>query len=313
MEAYKMGALPSEPTPYDYSVKAMAPAALPNTWRRSRYPKIGKQAVSNCTNWAASYSYEMSTGKRFSKGYLYGEREPDAYQGEGRYTKEVAEMMLKYGNVLLNDYNYEFEVMQAQQHVKARQATLRKLAAEHKLDAYGRAYTDSEIKTALLAGHGVNFCGQCESFSADKNGIYRMRAPKYGFHEMAICDWDGSLFYCAQSWGTSFGKNGFCWVPAEDVLAVRDILILDFHEGTKDDGSSKESVIRRTLRKGMKGADVEELQRKLLALGYDLGKWGADGSFGTQTQTAAKLFQKARGLVADGIVGPKTWEVLDKL
>lgn len=54
----------------------------------------------------------------------------------------------------------------------------------------------------------------------------------------------------------------------------------------------------RTLRKGMKGDDVAEMQK---VLGIT-----ADGDFGFGTQTAVKKWQKTNGLVADGIVGPAT-------
>lgn len=309
-ETYKCGAIPSPPDARDYSIKAQAPGALPERWKRSRYPIIGKQSAQSCTNWASSYAYEMCTGKRFSKGYLYGEREPEHYQGEGRYSREVADTMLKRGNVLLADYPYEFEVMSAQQHVRAREATLRLLAAENKLEAYGRAYSEADIKTGLIAGHGVIFCGACESFKTDKNGFYRMRTPTYGYHEMAVCDYDGSMFYCAQSWGKSFGKKGFCYVPGADILRLNDVLVLDFKDAKKDDGSEKESVIVRTLRKGMKGEDVKQLQEALINLGYALGKCGADGDFGSATKRAVEAFQKAKGLKADGIAGKATLGVL---
>ncbi len=36
-----------------------------------------------------------------------------------------------------------------------------------------------------------------------------------------------------------------------------------------------------------------------------------DGKFGSLTLTATKSFQKARGLVVDGVIGPKTWAALD--
>ena len=65
-----------------------------------------------------------------------------------------------------------------------------------------------------------------------------------------------------------------------------------------------------TLRKGSKGADVVELQELLLKAGYALPKYGADGSFGNETLTAVKAFQRDNGLSVDGVVGAKTWASL---
>ena len=56
------------------------------------------------------------------------------------------------------------------------------------------------------------------------------------------------------------------------------------------------------LKKGSKGEDVKTLQKAL--------NIKVDGDFGTKTETAVKEFQKSKGLVADGIVGKKTWEAL---
>ena len=64
------------------------------------------------------------------------------------------------------------------------------------------------------------------------------------------------------------------------------------------------------LKKGSKGEDVKILQRALnTKLKKELNV-NVDGDFGNKTETAVKEFQKLNGLVADGIVGAKTWEAL---
>lgn len=72
-------------------------------------------------------------------------------------------------------------------------------------------------------------------------------------------------------------------------------------------------VEKTVLRKGSKGQAVKRLQEKLLNLGYDLGKWGADGDFGVATETAVRLLQKKHGLKEDGICGKQTYALIDKL
>lgn len=66
-----------------------------------------------------------------------------------------------------------------------------------------------------------------------------------------------------------------------------------------------------TLRKGSSGEYVTLLQTKLIQLGYDLSPYGADGKFGNTTLRAVKQFQNDNGLVADGVVGLKSWEALN--
>ena len=68
-----------------------------------------------------------------------------------------------------------------------------------------------------------------------------------------------------------------------------------------------------TFRRGDKGDMVRVLQTQLsTGHGYDIGKCGIDGDFGKATEAAVKKFQKDKGLTADGVVGPKTWEALNQ-
>ena len=60
------------------------------------------------------------------------------------------------------------------------------------------------------------------------------------------------------------------------------------------------------MKKGDKNKEVKRMQSILIALGYDLGEYGADGSFGKKTMKAIKKFQLDYGF-------QKTGEVTDVL
>ena len=76
-------------------------------------------------------------------------------------------------------------------------------------------------------------------------------------------------------------------------------------------GVSKESLnIDRLLHFKDAGDDVKNVQEALSQLGYDIGKFGADGILGSSTIAAIKAFQEAKGLSIDGIVGPDTVKAL---
>lgn len=68
----------------------------------------------------------------------------------------------------------------------------------------------------------------------------------------------------------------------------------------------------RILRNGDEGEDVKAMQTNLIRLGYDCGRWGADGDFGDATEMALKKFQSEHGLEADGEYGPLSKAAMDK-
>lgn len=70
-----------------------------------------------------------------------------------------------------------------------------------------------------------------------------------------------------------------------------------------------EVKVMKTLKKGSKGTEVQQLQTMLNALGYNCGI--ADGAFGAKTDTAVRAFQAKEGLLVDGIVGKQTWTLLE--
>ncbi|HEY5541204.1 MAG TPA: peptidoglycan-binding protein [Coriobacteriia bacterium] len=66
----------------------------------------------------------------------------------------------------------------------------------------------------------------------------------------------------------------------------------------------------RFVRPGNRGPAVEDIQRRLLSLGFDLGPTGVDGVFLGSTTEAVRAFQLEHKLSEDGVVGDETWSAL---
>ncbi|WP_298232960.1 peptidoglycan-binding protein [uncultured Azohydromonas sp.] len=81
-------------------------------------------------------------------------------------------------------------------------------------------------------------------------------------------------------------------------------------EGLVLTGAAPPSQNRPVLRRGSKGHAVGELQRLLQKLGYMVA---VDNDFGAGTEVAVAAFQKQNQLLVDGIVGAKTWKLLDAM
>ena len=107
--------------------------------------------------------------------------------------------------------------------------------------------------------------------------------------------------------GSIVGYGRPKWDLAVDAPADADVN--DDADNSQNASSGYVTVI---MRKGSKGIEVRKMQEKLMKLGYDLGKYGADGDFGNDTLKAVKQFQKDHGLEVDGEVGQLTSSAIEK-
>lgn len=106
---------------------------------------------------------------------------------------------------------------------------------------------------------------------------------------------------------------------AKKVYDINSDVIYGFARPNYNASESKENtnneIIYATIKKGSKGNLVRIAQEKLLAKGYILSKYGADGSFGQETENAVKQLQKDafpnNPEEWDGIIGNKTWAILN--
>lgn len=62
------------------------------------------------------------------------------------------------------------------------------------------------------------------------------------------------------------------------------------------------------LKIGSSGGEVTAIQQMLKCPGYYT--LNIDGSFGSKTDASVRAYQKANGLIVDGVVGKQTWTKL---
>lgn len=81
------------------------------------------------------------------------------------------------------------------------------------------------------------------------------------------------------------------------------------NSGNKNNSNNNSSTL---LKVGSRGTAVQDVQKKLVALGYNVGSTGADGIFGNATKNAVVKFQGSVRISKDGIVGSQTLAKLNE-
>ena len=71
-----------------------------------------------------------------------------------------------------------------------------------------------------------------------------------------------------------------------------------------------EKISLPLLYKGMRNGYVKSAQLLLIGRNYSCGGYGADGDFGSGTQSGVKNFQQTKGLAVSGEVNEETWKKL---
>jgi hypothetical protein len=86
--------------------------------------------------------------------------------------------------------------------------------------------SDKKVKEALLKGPLLTTLNAREDFLFYKGGIYKTKnSKKAGGHAVALVGFDDSkkAWLIKNSWGTSWGENGFGWVSYDDPSGVGNL------------------------------------------------------------------------------------------
>lgn len=164
---------------------------------------------------------------------------------------------------------------------------------------------------------------RCTGKSADFSTIQPLEAVWMDGH-IGVYLGDGLAIECTPKWkngvqitylaniGKVSGYNGRTWTKHGKLPWIKytgNVAADPKPEADKTEQAYKlgDRVLKRTSPL-MEGADVEEMQQRLNALGHDCGK--ADGEFGKNTEKGVKAFQTAAKIEVDGKFGPASLAAL---
>ncbi|HIK28569.1 MAG: peptidoglycan-binding protein [Oscillatoriaceae bacterium SKW80] len=127
-----------------------------------------------------------------------------------------------------------------------------------------------------------------------------------GYYEGPITGFYGTLTEAAVK---RFQKNQGLYPYGIADLSTQNLL-RDLTVTNLPPNLDKDKIARRTLRRGDRGKDVEDLQKRLQELGYYQGE--IDGVFGQLTEAAVICFQQDVGLIAEGVADEITLLALEQ-
>lgn len=199
---------------------------------------------------------------------------------------------------------------------------------------------DSDIK-AKKAGYSPNVAALGDAFLAEieARGYYAVNYTNLDYWNRAFYKLPQFDLWWAQ-WGVSspaktcgiwqYGSDGVVNGISGRVdmdLAYKDYPAIMLRTGLNDVSDKDRAAIvvpvvahpygyasKTTgyVRYGKRHDGVKAIQYALQQLGYDIGSWGIDGEYGTDTRDAVKKFQADHGIEVDGIVGDDTRKKFEK-
>lgn len=286
------GALPSPIDQRDYQIHNLIAGAgseeLPSEYINplSKTIKVLDQGLSSeCVACSLSYlryltEYNQSNNRNyFSPTYIYANRRPTDYQGEGMYPREALRQLVKCGACYEESLPGFYDIKTAKQKYNANKAAYDAEAKPFRVTSYYAASTVLDIKKAIynLGGVTANFpVFQC-LYNAEKTGNVKYNIDNPGaidsYHEMTIVGWTKDKWIVLNSWGESWGDAGFCYVPFEYPL-VEVWAIVD--EITEKKFTSQIANSFSDIQNHWAKENIEKADRKGIINGFDDGTFRPD-------------------------------------
>lgn len=239
-----------------YSAAKLAtrsPSELPKSFRLSEVDIHNQGVYQQCLAcaWAAvaadAYLNEFKVLKKFAPSYPYAKRVKQTYRGEGMMLDTGIQDCITYGipewqdMPFYGDYSTCVAKINAAMDAKAlpqKALSAVDLLPDHKFWGYGGQLNQSEIeriKSWLMRGlsliyvrdiHEKAFVVNDGKGNIKITDIYNDKP--LGPHGMRLFGWTDNRWVVQNSWGSSWGDKGICYVPFEDIVSQHFIGITDY-------------------------------------------------------------------------------------
>lgn len=169
--------------------------------------------------------YNQSNNRSpFSPSYVYSNREPDMYQGEGMYPREALKIIQKYGIAPFEDFPGFFTYEEAVKRYQEKKEKLDLKAFPFRVSSYYAVSGVVEIKNTVMKLQAVSamfpvyetlyYPDSSGTIKYDNEGLKNIKID--GYHQMTIVGWtDDNHWIVQNSWGVGYGLCGLCYIPME--------------------------------------------------------------------------------------------------
>jgi len=218
------GALPSPPDQRDYkATDHVAMGTRPKEFMPPKLAPIANQGfVPSCVAHALSllktYQEHKERGimQLYSTDFIYWNRKPDQYQGQGMFIREALSNLCRDGTPPKEALpgNYDYVPGYASTYLTYK---IRELARPQVISKYAVCYSDDEVCDCIYAnGPVVLGVGVYDSFDI----LIGWKAPepkpteqRNGLHAIVAIGYNSEGIIIQNSWGEYWGKGGLALLP----------------------------------------------------------------------------------------------------
>ena len=153
---------------------------------------------------------------QFSVGFIYGYRPAGYNIEEGMYPRDAMKTLLKVGDCLKSDFDYNREMPQIKLLVDGNIDKLKPLAEKYRIKSYARIYSKQDILKCLYNDITVPISIPIYNDLAIDKLTKMVKQPEgecNGYHMILLVGYNEHGYIFQNSWGKNWGDNGRAILP----------------------------------------------------------------------------------------------------